>query len=194
MLDIGVPRFHKDGSFAGYIGSCVDITDHKLAEDALSFMSRRSIEAQEQERARIARELHDDINQRLALVAMELDRQRGDLRSTTWEMRSALGMAIKQISDIASDIHMMSHRLHSSKLDTVGLAAAAAAFCREVSKQQNVEVDFQCGGIARELPESIALCMFRVLQEALQNAVRHSGAKHFKVSRGMQKSDCSDNL
>jgi PAS domain S-box-containing protein len=182
MLDIGVPRFHEDGSFAGYIGSCVDITEQKLAEEALSSISRRLIDAQEQERSRIARELHDDINQRLALVAMRLDRQRGDSRSTTREMRSAMGKAIKQISDIVSDVHMMSHRLHSSKLDTVGLAAAAAGFCRELSKQQNVEVDFQCDGIARELPEAIALCMFRVLQEALQNAVRHSGGKHFKVS------------
>jgi PAS domain S-box-containing protein len=182
MLDIGVPRFHEDGSFAGYIGSCVDITEQKLAEEALSSISRRLIDAQEQERSRIARELHDDINQRLALVAMGLDRQRGDLRTTTRDMRSAMGKAIKQISDIVSDVHMISHRLHSSKLDTVGLAAAAAGFCRELSKQQNVEVDFQCDGIARELPEAIALCMFRVLQEALQNAVRHSGAKHFKVS------------
>jgi PAS domain S-box-containing protein len=182
MLDIGVPRFHEDGSFAGYIGSCVDITEQKLAEEALSSISRRLIDAQEQERGRIARELHDDINQRLALVAMGLDRQRGDLRTTTRGMRSAVGEAIKQISDIVSDVHMMSHRLHSSKLDTVGLAAAAAGFCRELSKQQNVKVDFQCDRIARELPEAIALCMFRVLQEALQNAVRHSGAKHFKVS------------
>ena len=182
MLDIGVPRFHEDGSFAGYIGSCVDITEQKLAEEALSSISRRLIDAQEQERSRIARELHDDINQRLALVAMGLDRQRGDLRTTTRDMRSAMGKAIKQISDIVSDVHMISHRLHSSKLDTVGLAAAAAGFCRELSKQQNVEVDFQCDGIARELPEALAICMFRVLQEALQNAVRHSGAKHFKVS------------
>jgi PAS domain S-box-containing protein len=182
MLDIGVPRFHEDGSFAGYIGSCVDVTEQKLAEEALSSISRRLIDAQEQERSRIARELHDDINQRLALVAMGLDRQRGDLRSTTREMRSAMGKAIKQLSDIVSDVHMMSHQLHSSKLDTVGLADAAAGFCRELSKQQNVEVDFKCDGIARELPEAIALCMFRVLQEALQNAVRHSGAKHFKVS------------
>jgi signal transduction histidine kinase len=160
----------------------VDITEQKLAEEALSSISRRLIDAQEQERSRIARELHDDINQRLALVAMGLDRQRGDLRTTTREMRSAIGKAIKQISDIVSDVHMMSHRLHSSKLDTVGLAAAAAGFCRELSKQQNVEVDFQCEGIARELPEALAISMFRVLQEALQNAFRHSGAKHFKVS------------
>ena len=182
MLDFGVPMFHEDGSLAGYIGSCVDITEQKLAEEALSSINRRLIDAQEQERSRIARELHDDINQRLALVAVELDRQRVDLGSTTSEMRSAMGKAIKQISDIASDVHRMSHRLHSSNLYIIGLAAAAAGFCREFSKQQNVEVDFQCEGIAREMPEAIALCMFRVLQEALQNAVRHSGAKHFKVS------------
>jgi PAS domain S-box-containing protein len=182
MLDMGVPRFHEDGSFAGYIGSCVDITEQKLAEEALSSMSRRLIEAQEQERSRIARELHDDISQRLALVAMSLDRQRSDSHSTATEMRSAMRKATKQISDLVSDVHMISHRLHSSKLDTVGLAAAASGFCRELSRQQNVAIDFQCDGISKELPEAIALCMFRVLQEALQNAVRHSGAQHFKVS------------
>ena len=73
MLDIGVPRFHKDGSFAGYIGSCIDVTDHKLAEDTLTNMSRKLVQAQEQERARIARELHDDINQRLAMLANQSD-------------------------------------------------------------------------------------------------------------------------
>src|SRR6516164_9967984 len=72
MLDIGVPRFHEDGSFAGYIGSCVDITEQKLAEEARSSLSRRLIEAQEEERTWIARELHDDINQRLALLAINL--------------------------------------------------------------------------------------------------------------------------
>jgi PAS domain S-box-containing protein len=182
MLDLGVPMFHADGSLAGYIGSCVDITEQKLAEEALSSISRRLIDAQEQERSRIARELHDDINQRLALVSVELDRQRVDLGSTASEMRSVMGKAIEQISDIAKDVHRMSHRLHSSNLNLIGLAAASAGFCRELSKQHNVEVDFQCDGIARELPEAIAVSMFRVLQESLQNAVRHSGAKHFKVS------------
>jgi PAS domain S-box-containing protein len=180
MVDIGVPRFHEDGSFAGYIGSCVDITEQKLAEEALSTISGQLIEAQEQERTRIARELHDDINQRLALVAMSLDRQTRDLRPTK-ETRLVMRHATKQISDLVSDIHTISHRLHSSKLDTVGLAAAAAGFCRELSEQKNVAIDFQCHGIRKELPEAIGLCMFRVLQEALQNAARHSGANHLKV-------------
>ena len=74
VLDIGVPRFNPDGSFAGYIGSCMDVTERKLAEEALSSVSSRLIEAQEQERTRIARDLHDDINQRLALLAIEMER------------------------------------------------------------------------------------------------------------------------
>ena len=73
-LDKGVPRFNPDGTFAGYIGSCIDITERKLAEEALATIGRRLIEAQEEERTWIGRELHDDINQRLALVAVELDR------------------------------------------------------------------------------------------------------------------------
>jgi PAS domain S-box-containing protein len=189
MVDIGVPRFHEDGSFAGYIGSCVDITEQKLAEESLSSMSGQLIEAQEQERTRIARELHDDINQRLALVAMSLDRQSRDLHSTK-ETRAVIRTATKQISELVTDIHMISHRLHSSKLDTVGLAAAAAGFCRELSDQKNIAIDFQCEGIRKELPEAIGLCMFRVLQEALQNAARHSGANHFKV----RLSDCTNRI
>ena len=72
VLDIGVPRFNQDHSFAGYIGTCIDVTERKRAEEALSGISRKLIEAQEQERTRIARELHDDIGQRLALLAIGL--------------------------------------------------------------------------------------------------------------------------
>jgi PAS domain S-box-containing protein len=189
MVDIGVPRFHEDGSFAGYIGSCVDITEQKLAEESLSSMSGQLIEAQELERTRIARELHDDISQRLALVAISLDRHSRDLHSTK-ETRAVTRTATKQISELVTDIHMISHRLHSSKLDTVGLAAAAAGFCRELSEQKNIAIDFQCDGIRTDLPEAIGLCMFRVLQEALQNAARHSGADHFEV----RLSDCLNQI
>ena len=79
VSDSGVPRFNADGSFAGYIGSCIDVTDHKLAEEALSNVSRKLIEAQERERTRIARELHDDVNQRLALLAIELELMKQNL-------------------------------------------------------------------------------------------------------------------
>jgi signal transduction histidine kinase len=87
----------------------------------------------------------------------------------------------KQISELSSDIHSMSHRLHSLKLDSLGLAAAAKSFCCELAQRQDVEVKFTSERVPRKLPEAISLCLFRVLQEALQNAVKHSGAKEFRV-------------
>ena len=72
VIDAGVPRYNEDGAFAGYIGSVVDVTERKLADEALSTMSQRLLEAQEDERTRLARELHDDVNQRLALLAVRL--------------------------------------------------------------------------------------------------------------------------
>ena len=177
-----MPRFSRDGTFAGYIGACTDVSERKIAEEALSSMSRRLIEAQDQERAGIARELHDDISQRLALVAMDLDQQKQDLRASAEELRLGIGETYKRVSDLVSDIHAMSHQLHSSKLDSVGLEAAAAGLCRELSERQKILIDFFSEGILEKLPETISLCLFRVLQEALQNALKHSGAKQFRVS------------
>jgi PAS domain S-box-containing protein len=182
MLDVGVPRFHEDGSFAGYIGSCVDITEQKLAEAALSSIGGRLIEAHEQERTWIARELHDDISQRLALVAVDLDREWQNFEASTERTRPVVKEATKRISDVISDVHALSHRLHSSKLDILGLAAAAGGFCREVSERQNVVVDFQSKAIPKTLPKDVSLCLFRVLQEAVQNATKHSGSTHFQVA------------
>lgn len=182
MLDIGVPRFHQDGSFAGYIGSCIDITAQKLAEETLSSISRQLIEAQERERTWIAREMHDDINQRLSVAAMELDRQGQNLHASADELRRSMAGVYQQISELSSDIHSMSHRLHSLKLDSLGLAAAANSFCRELAERHDVEVKFTSERVPRTLPEAISLCLFRVLQEALQNAVKHSGVCCFRVS------------
>jgi signal transduction histidine kinase len=182
IFDQGVPRFNADGSFAGYIGSCVDVTERKLAEEALSTMSRRLIEAQEEERTWIARELHDDFNQRIALLAVNLASLKQTLPASAVELNSRIGKAYDLVSELGSDIQALSHRLHSSKLRYLGLAAAAASFCRELSEHQKVEIDFRSEGLNEKLPEEVSLCLFRVLQEALQNAARHSAAKHFEVA------------
>ena len=180
VLDKGVPRFNPDGTFAGYIGSCIDITDRKLAEEGLATIGRRLIEAQEEERAWIGRELHDDINQRLALLAVELDRWDQHISSNP-ELSDQIRHAQERISEIAKDVQGLSHRLHSSKLEYLGLATAANSFCKEVSEQNKVEVQFNHAGIPRNLAKEVSLCLFRVLQEALQNAVKHSGVKSFAV-------------
>jgi PAS domain S-box-containing protein len=177
MLDVGVPRFHKDGSFAGYIGSCIDITDNKLAEEALSDMTRKLIEAEEQERARIGRELHDDINQRLAMLAVELEQ----LKDNPSEVQSRVEELLKQTTDLSNDVQALSHELHSSKLEYLGIGAAMRIFCDEFGKRQKVEIDFQSHDLPSHMPQEISLCLFRVLQEALHNSVKHSGVRHLEV-------------
>jgi PAS domain S-box-containing protein len=123
LLDIGVPRFDQERSFVGYIGTCVDFTDRKQAEEVLANVRRRMIEAQEQERTRIARELHDDVGQRLAIFSINLTQlHQGPENSPEFPGR-AEGLR-NQISDIATDIQALSHRLHSSKLEYLGLATA----------------------------------------------------------------------
>jgi signal transduction histidine kinase len=145
-----------------------DITERKLAEEALSTVSQKLIEAHEEERTRIARELHDDVGQRLVLLAWHLGSSNGNLR--------------KQVEDLANDVQALSHQLHSPKLELLGLAAAAAGFCRELSDRQHVEIEFHSENIPKELPKEISLCLFRVLQEALQNAIKHSGSQQFQAS------------
>jgi PAS domain S-box-containing protein len=191
VVDIGVPRFNPDGSFAGFIGSCIDITDRRRSEEALANMGRRLIEAHEEERTWIARELHDDINQRIALLAIELERWNQCLPESAVDLHDHIHHARQRLSDIAKDIQSLSHRLHSSKLEYLGIVAAANSFCKELSEQHNVKVEFNHANVPRTIPKEISLCLFRVLQEALQNAVKHSGARHFHVElRGTSEEIC----
>lgn len=178
LLDTGVPRFNANGSFTGYIGSCIDVTEQKHAEEALATIGGRLIEAHEQERSWIARELHDDINQRLALLAVELDRWRLN-GSASPELQEQLKRAQQSLIEISKDVQGLSHRLHSSKLEYLGLPAAAQSFCKEIAEKHNVRVDFKHYGISRILPHDVSLSLFRVLQEALQNGVKHSGSRSF---------------
>ena len=168
--DLLVSYFPIEGATGVDRVACIvqDITERKEAEEALSTVSQKLIEAHEEERARIARELHDDVSQRLVLLAWHLGSSNGNLR--------------KQIEDLANDVQALSHQLHSPKLELLGLATAAAGFCKEISDQQRVEIDFHCENIPNELLKEISLCLFRVLQEALQNAIKHSGSRQFQVS------------
>jgi len=143
-------------------------------------MSRRLIEAQEQERTRIGRELHDDIGQRLAMLAIALE-QLQESRALPAEVRSHVDELKKQTSEVAADIQSLSHELHSAKLEYLGITAAMRGFCKEFGEQQKVEIDFQTHGLPSPIPPDAALCFFRVLQEALHNSAKHSGVRHFEV-------------
>jgi PAS domain S-box-containing protein len=181
LLDIGVPRFDSNGSFAGYIGSCVDVTDRKMAEEALSSLSGSLIDAQEEERKRIAREIHDDYSQRLALLAIELENLAEENANTSVEMSQRFHQIWNGISEVGADLHSLSHRLHSSTLDSLGLVAGAQAFCKEFAEQQEIQVDFAGENVPRDVTGDAALCLFRIVQEGLRNIKRHSGADRAEV-------------
>jgi signal transduction histidine kinase len=179
MFDVASPRVNGDGSFAGFIGSAIDITDQKDAQDALENVSGRLIEAQEKERSRIARDLHDDICQRLALLSMELEQaNRSGAPPST---KQHLAEIQQHCAEIAGDVQALSHQLHSSKLDCLGIAAAIRSFCKEFAKQHKVTVDFMEENVPTHLPKDVSLCLFRVAQEGLHNAVKYSGTIQFEV-------------
>jgi PAS domain S-box-containing protein len=173
--------FDEKGAPTRIIGMVADVTQRKLAEEALSSVSRRLIEAQESERARIARDLHDDIGQRLALLSLELGQLKDVPTHQPGEIDSSVDALLRQTGAIASDIQALSHELHSSKLQLLEVVAAIGGFCREIAEQQEITIDFTNEGVPDDVPPDIALCLFRVLQEALRNAERHSQVRAFSV-------------
>jgi len=152
------------------------VEDRKVVGERLAKLSRGLIQAQEQERVRIGRELHDDINQRLALVAIELDQ----LPDHPFKIKTSLQGIRKEVMEISSDVQALSHELHSSKLQYLGVVAAMKSWCREFAERQGMEIDFN-SHVQTVLPLDMGLSLFRVLQEALHNVVKHSGVKRVEV-------------
>jgi PAS domain S-box-containing protein len=176
VLNCAVPLFKGDREFIGFIGSCIDISDRRAAEKILDDLSGQLINAQEEERSRIARELHDDLSQKVALLSIEID-QLVQLQAPSLSTISAgLRKALDSVQDISSEIHRISYELHPSKLDRLGLTAATLGFCKEFSSQQSLQVDCDFKDIPDSLPREIGLCIYRVIQESLQNIIKHSGA------------------
>ncbi len=182
MLNRGVPRLLEDGTFSGYIGCCVDITDQKEAKAAQAELSGRLIQAQEEERARISRELHDDISQRLALLANGLlELEQADGKRSNGSEEGELLQLWQLVTEISADVQHLSHELHPSKLRYLGLAAAAADLCRVFAKQHKVQVDCTIRALPKNMEENVSLSLFRALQESLHNIAKHSQAHHVKV-------------
>jgi len=165
----------------GAVVAFIDITERKLAEAALAGVSRKLIEAHEQERTRIARDLHDDVVQRLALLSLELEGVKEDVPDVASELRSRIGTLQNEATRITDDVQLLSHELHSSKLEYLGIVGATKNFCKEYGERQKVEIDFQSHDVPTALPAELSLSLFRVLQEALRNAMKHSGVKRFEV-------------
>ena len=166
---------NESGEPSRMIGVNIDVTDQKLAEEALANMTRKLIEAQEQERSRIGREIHDDINQRLAMLAVELEQP---LDPSEFQNRvQGFREELRQISD---DVQALPHDLHSSKLEYLGVVAGIKSWCKEFAERQKMDVEFK-SDVRAVLPLDIGRPLFRVLQEALHNVVKHSGVKRIEV-------------
>jgi len=176
-----VPVAGAQGKPIGTQSALRDITERKRAEDALANLSGRLIEAQEEERRRVARELHDDYNQRLAMLGIGLQSLAKDIGEASPEAGQQLHDLFNRVSGLSEDMHSLSHRLHSSTLENLGLVAGVKAFCKEFRQQQSIQVDFVHDNVPRDIPGDAALCMFRIVQEALRNIKKHSGADRAEV-------------
>jgi signal transduction histidine kinase len=166
----------SDENIGGLLIFAEDITHRKQIQDALSTMSRKLIESQEQERVRIGRELHDDINQRIAMLAVELEQ----LRNDPTDVPNRLQDLRKQTVQLSNDIQALSHELHSSKLEYLGVVSGMRSWCKEFGQRQNLVIDFR-SDVFTVVPFDIGISLFRVLQEALHNAVKHSAVKRMEV-------------
>jgi PAS domain S-box-containing protein len=182
----------KDGSFR-YIEfhfaslgetnlvSFVDLTDRKHAQDQLAKLGGRFLQAQEEERARIARDLHDDICQQLSLLGIELAKLAEMPNDPGMGFRDRVRQLQKQASELLKNVGAISHELHSSKLDLLGLKVAVRSLCQEAAESYRVKVDFSEEGLPSQLPKDISICLFRVAQEALRNGLKHSQTNYFQV-------------
>ncbi len=178
----------SSGAVGGILIFAEDITHRKEMEEAISAMSRKLIESQEQERARIGRELHDDINQRLAMLAVELEQ----LQDNPSEVAGRVKELRRQTIEISNDVQALSHELHSSKLEYLGAIKGMKSWCREFGERHGIQIEFSSTEVQGSIAPEIGLCLFRVLQEALHNASKHSGARRVDVQ--LREDSCEIHL
>src|SRR5436190_295217 len=169
----------KNGKPKTVFGASADITEKMQAESQIHDLGGRLIGAQEAERARLGRELHDDLTQRLALLSIQLG-MLSDKGSPDLEKR--IHQLSESVDVISADVHRISHELHPANLEQLGLEVALAGFCRETSEARGVFVDFQCGKLPKRIANDVSLCLFRIGQEALNNITKHSSATTAEVT------------
>jgi PAS domain S-box-containing protein len=192
-LPVGIVFSISHNSSAGTARTIVavieDLTDLHLAETARQSaeaarheMAQRFTAAQESERTRIARELHDDIGQSLAILRIQMMRAGQPISGMPGKVHPGMPELSGRLKDIAQKVSRLSHQLHSSELEYLGLAVAVQSHCREFSEKFKIKVECECEGIPENLDSLLALSLLRVIQEALHNAGKYSGAKSIIVN------------
>jgi signal transduction histidine kinase len=153
----------------------------RASQHELRMQTGRLLQAQETERGRIARELHDDLGQSLALLSVEMDLLGQKLSDSTVPLRGRLRDLSARIKQLSSSVHNLSHELHPSKLEQLGLVAAVRALCKEMTQAHGVPIDFAARQVPNRIPADTALCLYRIVQEALRNVIKHSSAHQASV-------------
>ena len=153
----------------------------KRARKAQEQLSGLLINAQEKERSRLAAEIHDDFSQRLAVLSLGLETAAEGISESMPEINRQMQELMESASELGADLHTLSHRLHSSTLERLGLVAGLGSFCKEFNAQHGIQVAFSHHNIPRSMSPEIALCLFRIVQEGLRNVQKHSGAAHAEV-------------
>ena len=163
------------------VGVSIDITDRKAAEEARDEFARALSNAQDNERASIARELHDDLGQSMAMLALRLSALAQHLPDAP-ELRQEVGAVTELAGNIAVDLHRVSRGLHPSSLDLLGLGSAIRRLCADLSDRHSTAVTCEVHNVPRDLGHAVAICLYRVAQECLRNLVKHSHASHARVN------------
>ena len=161
------------------LGIVIDITERKEADDAAREVSGKLITAQEDERRRIARDLHDDLNQRLALLSVEADLL-GKIDHTP-DAQPLISEIASGVRSLSSEVHKISYQLHPAKLEQLGLVAAIRSFCQDMSTHSGVPIEFVHNNVPRDMSQPVALCLYRIVQESTQNMLKHSQATAARV-------------
>ena len=181
----------------GIIVNSRDITERREAEAALRkqeaalkrsnqkfrALSGRLLDTEDRERRRLSRELHDDLNQTLAVLAVDIGTLRSGLADSSSEhIRNELGALQTRVVKLSENVRNLAYQLHPSILDDLGLAIALRSYCEEFSRREGIQVDFIHRNLDRPVSPEVASCVYRVAQEALRNVAKHSGAKQASVS------------
>lgn len=181
VLTTASPIHDQNGTLVGVSVIQRDITERKQAEDEIRALSERLINAQEQERARIARELHDNLNQQIAAISLGLGAARRKFLESQTDGQQQLQNIRAQLDDLANAVRELSHDLHPTVLDYSDIAAALRSHCKDFSALTGIEVVLEENGRFEDLPPDVALCIYRVAQEALQNIARHAQTRSARL-------------
>jgi two-component system sensor histidine kinase UhpB len=168
----------RDGALKYFVGIALERNQQKAAEQSLVDLTPRLIEAHEQERSRIGRQLHDDIGQRLALIALDMDLLREDNPAVRLQ---GLRNLRAQLNELSRDVQLLSHDLHASNLEYLGAVAGIKSWCKEFGARYKIQIDF-VDDVRTPLPRVVGIALFRVIQEALQNVAKHSGTDRVEVN------------